>query len=234
MLLSFVNGMIVRIALMCSNVVIFPLIYLMECFAANEMSNAQLAQVYQQMGVIGAYAAHLDRQGQSKKPFLLGLLATLFVFYFMQTSCYFFWTQLLFPGPFAGHVNDSYFAYANCLEFFVFIFLRTRSSIKFCAKYLTIINVIFLFYINSYMYAAQFQFFVMLIVLSLVICALFLEYFEIPAIQDWNPFDTNTPRYASPRIGYQHVLADSNFGLGFDIWQSFIPLRPRTEFNLYE
>ena len=40
MLLSFVNGMIVRIALMCSNVVIFPLINLMECFAANEMSNA--------------------------------------------------------------------------------------------------------------------------------------------------------------------------------------------------
>mmetsp|Transcript_36222 Transcript_36222/g.47581 ORF Transcript_36222/g.47581 Transcript_36222/m.47581 type:complete len:89 (-) Transcript_36222:1024-1290(-) len=40
MLLSFVNGMIVRIALMCSNVVIFPLIYFMECFAANQMSNA--------------------------------------------------------------------------------------------------------------------------------------------------------------------------------------------------
>lgn len=58
------------------------------------------------MGMIGAYAAHMDRQGQSKKPFLFGCMATLLVFYFMQTSCYFFWTQMLFPDSFAGHIND--------------------------------------------------------------------------------------------------------------------------------
>jgi len=46
MLLSFVNGLIVRIALLCSNVVIFPLVYLMECYAANTMNNVQLMQVY--------------------------------------------------------------------------------------------------------------------------------------------------------------------------------------------
>ena len=37
-LLSFVNGMIIRIALLCSNVVIFPLVYMMECYAANAMN----------------------------------------------------------------------------------------------------------------------------------------------------------------------------------------------------
>lgn len=61
----------------------------------------------------------------------------------------------MFPEPFAGHINDIYFAYANFLEFFFFIFIRTRTSIKFAAKYITIINVIFLYYINSYMYGAQ-------------------------------------------------------------------------------
>lgn len=61
---------------------------------------------------------------------------------------------MLFPDSFAGHINDQYFAYANFLEFFVFIFIRTRSSIKFFAKFITILNVIFLFYMNSYMYAA--------------------------------------------------------------------------------
>jgi len=54
------------------------------------------------MGIIGAYSAHLDRQGASKKTFLVSLLFTLLVFYFMQSSCYFFWTQMMFPEPFAG------------------------------------------------------------------------------------------------------------------------------------
>jgi len=154
MILSFVNGMIVRIALLCSNVVIFPTLYCMNLFSSTRMSPAQLAIIYQQMGAIGAYAAYLDRQGKSKLPYIMGLLATLLVFYFMQTSCQFLWTQILFPDPFAGHLNDLYFAYSNFLEFFVFIFIRTRSSIKYCAKYLTLANVAFLFYINSYMYAA--------------------------------------------------------------------------------
>ena len=74
----------------------------------------------------------------------------------------------------------------------------------------------------------------MVIVLTIAICLAFLEFFEMPAIQEWNPFDANTPRYASPRIGYQHVLADTNFGLGFDIWQAFMPLRGRQTFNAYE
>ena len=186
------------------------------------------------MGVIGAYAAHLDRQGESKTTFLMGLVYTLFVFYFMQTSCYYFWTTMIFPEQFAGHINDMYFGYANFLEFFAFIFIRTRSSIKYCAKFITIINIIFLFYINSYMYSAMTHFFWMMYALSIAIFLAFLEFFEVPAIQDWNPFDENTPRYASPRIGFQHVVADSNFGIGFEIWQSFIPLRARQNFSLFE
>ena len=106
------------------------------------------------MGMIGAYSAHLDRQGASKKTFLFALCFTLLVFYFMQTSCYFFWTQLIFPEPYASHINDLYFAYSNFLEFFVFIFIRTRTSIKYYAKFITILNLMFLFYINSYMYGA--------------------------------------------------------------------------------
>jgi len=42
----------------------------------------------------------------------------------------------------------------------------------------------------------------MLGALSLTICFYFLECFEVPAIQDWNPFDTDTPRLSSPRIGF--------------------------------
>ena len=80
MLISFINGMIVRFALLCCNVIILPLIYLMKFFTDNPIFYEYLTQAYSQMGVIGAYAAHLDRQGQSKKPFLLGIFAILFVF----------------------------------------------------------------------------------------------------------------------------------------------------------
>ena len=131
---------------------------------------------------------------------------------------------MLFPSTFPGHINDIYFAYSNFLEFFAFIFIRTRSSIKYFAKFITMLNVMFLFYINSYMYAAQMQFYTMMLYLTLAIVFAFLEFFEVPAIQDWNPFEENTPRFQSPRIGYQHVLADSNFGIGFTIWESFMPL----------
>ena len=109
---------------------------------------------------------------------------------------------MMFASPFALHLNDVYWFFENVIEFFLFLFIRTRSSIKFYAKFITIINVSFLFYINSYMYAAQYAYFNMLMWLCITISFAFLEYFEIPAIQDWNPFAENTPRFTSPRIGY--------------------------------
>ena len=42
-LLSFVNGLIVRIALMTSNVIIFPLMHLMQCMSGQQISPGQQA-----------------------------------------------------------------------------------------------------------------------------------------------------------------------------------------------
>ena len=108
---------------------------------------------------------------------------------------------MMFPEPFAGQLNDIYFAYSNFLEFFVFIFIRTRSSIKFYAKFISIINVMFLFYINSYMYSAQTAFMSMLFFLTVAISFAFLEMFEVPSIQDWNPFHESTPFHPHRQIG---------------------------------
>jgi len=87
---------------------------------------------------------------------LLGLSLTLFVVYFMQTSCYFLWTQQMFPNTYPMSVNDLYFGYINLLEFLVFILVRTRMTIKYLPKIITIHNVCFIFYINSYPYAAMY------------------------------------------------------------------------------
>ena len=87
----------------------------------------------------------------------------------------------------------SWFCLVLVYKWWAYIFIRTRSSIKFYAKFITILNVIFIFYMNSYMYAAHYQCLYALIVLTIAILLAFLEYFEILAILDWNPSDINTP-----------------------------------------
>jgi len=83
MTLSMVNGMVVRIALMCSNVVIFPMLWLIKTLTGQRMTNGQRAQIYHSMGIIGAEAAHLERNGMSKGGLIWSLVLTLFIFYFM-------------------------------------------------------------------------------------------------------------------------------------------------------
>jgi hypothetical protein len=172
--------------------------------------------------------------GQSKTMFLFALSFTLFLICFMQTSCYYLWTQMMFPFTFPDSLNDFYFGYVNLIEFGVFLFVRTRTSIKYLPKFLSILNIMFLFYINSYLYAASNQFFLVLVFASILVFAYFMLEFEHPAINEWNPFDTHTPRMQNPRMGYQLVLDDSSFGTGFNLWHVFMPLRGREAFTFYE
>ncbi len=103
---------------------------------------------------IGAHAAHLDRRGASKVELIFAFLGCLFIFYFMYGSCYFLWTSISFPMIFARGINDIYFFYINIMEFMTLLFIRTRSSIKYFPKFITILNICFLFYVNSYFYSA--------------------------------------------------------------------------------
>ena len=98
--------------------------------------------------------------------------------------------------------NDVYFWYITVFEFLFLIFVRTRSSIKYCSRLITIANIIFLIYVNSYMYAATMHMLSVLWTVSLLIFFVFLHKFEVPAMNEWNAFEQNTPRHQSPRIGY--------------------------------
>jgi len=63
---------------------------------------------------------------------------------------------MMFPSSFPNGINDIYFGYINLTEFACFIFVRTRITIKYLPKFITVLNVVFMFYINSYMYSASF------------------------------------------------------------------------------
>jgi hypothetical protein len=186
------------------------------------------------MGAVGAQAAYQERMGQSKTMFILALACSLLLVCFMQTACYYLWTQMMFPYTFPNALDDMYFGYINFVEFANFLFVRTRISIKYLPKFISILNVVFLFYINSYMYGASTQLLMFVFFASLFAFSFFLLEFEQKAITQWNPFDMYTPRYHNPRIGYQLVMDDSNFGTGFTLWNAFMPLRSRQEFTLYE
>ena len=64
------------------------------------------------------------------------------------------WVRMFYPSTFANSLNDLYFFYTNLIEFTYFLFIRTRMSLKYYPKIVTLINVMFLVYVNSYMYAA--------------------------------------------------------------------------------
>jgi hypothetical protein len=104
------------------------------------------------MGDIGALSAYLDRERISKSIIYLSYIGILFIYYFMYLSCNHLWTLMAFNNTISGSVNDAYFFYINMIEMASFIFVRTRSSIKYFPKIITIANLIFLFYVNSEMY----------------------------------------------------------------------------------
>lgn len=154
------------------------------------------------MGIVGAQIADLQRTNRSKFFFALGVSSLLLLTYYVQTCCYFIWVRIMYPQSFAGGLNDMYFFYSNIVEFTFFIFIRTRLSLKYYPKVVTLMNTFFLVYINSYLYSAQLQVYRLLFWSNVLLFVTVLKEFEVPAMQEWNPFDLNTPTSQRPRIGY--------------------------------
>lgn len=109
-------------------------------------------------------------------------------------------------------------------ELAAFIFIRTRTSIKYFPKLVTLANLLFLYYINSTMYSCQFEALNFLQTFTATMFFYFLNNFEYEAVNNWNPFGAWTPSEYNPRCGYHHVLLDSHYGIGFDIFSLGMPL----------
>lgn len=188
-LISCLNGLVVRVALISSNVIIVPILWVMKkCFGIRE-SDRNTQVIYHSMGIIGAQIADLQRTKQSKVFFALAVVAILLLTYYVQTCCYYVWVRLMFPASFASNLNDLYFFYSNLLEFNFFIFIRTRLSLKYYPKVVTLLNLVFFVYLNSYMYSAQLQIYRLLLSTNILVFITVLLEFEVPAVREWNPFD---------------------------------------------
>ena len=107
------------------------------------------------MADVGALAAYLDREGRPKGIIYGTYFFSLALYYVMYIACSHLWTIMCFSSQvYSENVNQAYFFYINMLELGSFIFLRTRSSIKYFPKIITLANLVFLFYVNTTMYSA--------------------------------------------------------------------------------
>jgi hypothetical protein len=106
-------------------------------------------------------------------------------------------------------------------------FIRTRSSIKYLPKFLTLLNMTFIFYLNSYIYSAQYELFAFVYHFSAALFLYFMINYEVPVASGvWNTFGSYTPSFNNPRAGY-HIVSSDSFMMGFDIISMFSTLRFR-------
>jgi len=152
------------------------------------------------------------------------------LYYFLQLACYNIWTRMTFNQTYTDGINDSYFFYVFTMELASFLFIRTRSSLKYFPKFITMANMVFLMYVNSYMYACQQESLNILQNFSLWVLLFFIRKFEYEAINNWNPFGTWTPSEINPRCGYHNIILSSQYSIGFDIFSIAYPLRFRETF----
>jgi len=101
----------------------------------------------------------------------------------------------MFPSTYAGNIDELYFFYSNLAEFNYFLFIRTRLSLKYYPKVVTLMNLVFFVYINTYLYSAQLQLMRLLLWSNILLLITVLIEFELPAIIEWSPFDPNTPSW---------------------------------------
>lgn len=230
--ISGINALFIRVVLKVSGLMIFPMISVQNYFSRRPITFNQRRLIYQSMGDMGALAAYLDREGISRSIIYLTYCCSLALYYVMYIACSHLWTIMCFSSLiYSDNINQSYFFYVNMLELCAFIFLRTRSSIKYFPKIISLANILFLFYINSTMYASQYEALALLQNFSIFMLFFFLSRYEYEAVNNWNPFGTWTPSEVNPRCAYQHVLASPNYAIGFDVLSMTMPVHFRERFT---
>ena len=229
---SLVNALMIRVTIKTSVVVAFLYFKMEDAFMRrSSIDMGARAYIYQQLGSTGAEAAYLDRNQKSKSGLIFSLVCSMIIYYGMFISCNGAWTLLAFNNTYSGMVHEEYFFYVNYIELLSFLFIRTRSSIKYFPKLITISNMTFLMYVNSQMYAAQKEALVVLNNVSLLLFFCFVIRYEIDAVKNWNPFGTYTPSINNTRCAYHNVVQSSQWSIGFDVLSLFTPVRFKEHFT---
>ena len=152
------------------------------------------------------------------------------VIVFFYGLFYEIWSNSFFTfGSYTMIQLNAYCVYNQFLEIFIIVFCRTRITLFYFPKIITVFNLYFIIYYESHFYPFGNEALFLLGNVTALLCFIVLKYFECPAL-DLNPFAPNTPSIDNPRQVYIPVLK-SNCMLGFDIWTQFFSPALRVEFD---
>ena len=161
---------------------------------------------------------------------LAGLLSLGFMFH---TIVFYIWSNIFVISKInpeqMGEGFYFYYIYIYILEIGIVILVRTRISIIYFSRIITIINILYLFYCFSNIFPFVSLATTILLWSTLTILLIFAKCYEIPAIRR-NPFINYNPSITNPRQAYQHTLA-SMFSIGLNIWSIFYAPSLSSEFN---
>ncbi len=186
--------------------------------------------VYRAVPWVGIYEANLERTRRADKYLVLSYIFFLTITYLFYGACFTVWNQLFFDGrPLAVGDSQNYYPYLEIVELFLLVFVRTRVSIMYFPKVITVLNVLYLFYVYCNFFPFSGLSVGALTCCSMLVFVLFLKYFELPAAQ-WNPFGPHTPSANNPRQAYIPT-PQARFSLGFDLWSLFYAPTLRSGFG---
>ena len=178
---------------------------------------------------IGVYTSYLMRTNRNIFPICIPF-TILFVFAeIFAISIQIFTDHIFRANHFITREETSlYFYNILFIELMSFLFLRTRISLKYSPKFLTIVNIIFLYYYFSNSYPLYYGSLFLCISIEAFIFFLFIKYSEMKSTE-WNPFNPYTPSLNNPRQCY--ILAmEKDYMFGFNLWIIFYINSFRSEF----
>ena len=101
-IISIINAILIRVAIKCSELSIFPILYCYECLTRRQFNPDNMARLYQLMGSQGALSAYLDRHQLSNDGLRFSIFTALFIYYVMYMASYTFWDKITFNNTFSG------------------------------------------------------------------------------------------------------------------------------------
>lgn len=186
--------------------------------------------IYQVVPWIGVYSSYFSRTGRNDGTLVMAYVQYMAVIVAFNAACYFIWSQRFFVfGSFTASQLNLYYLYVQMMEMFFMLFVRTRISIRYLPRILTVLNVLFLTYYFAYFYPFCSEALFVLIISSVLTVLAFLRWSECPALE-WNPFSPCTPSISNPRQAYIRVL-ESDFVLSFSLSTLFVSPAFRSEFS---
>ena len=231
---SIVCAIMTRIGLLSVSVVILlhsnfypiiekcPFIYCLDDWPSNIF--------YRIAPWVGIYAAHHTRTNRNKGLLILAYCLYIIIILIFYLISYLVWITALWKFWKYNTIElGEYYCYIQLLEMHFILFCRSSITILYLPKLITLANVLFIVYYQSYFYAFINDALFVLIILTILLYLLFLKYAECPKLLG-NPFEFNTISMDNPRDSYILSL-ESTYRIGIEVWTLFYPPALRSEFN---